>query len=194
MWFLLLACFSTKDTPASDSSVPDVTDSGDADTDIDADTDSDSAEPAETGIVYYGWDGDYTGASTALTGTFGMWFYYALTSDYLCVWDAPNNGVEPAADCDDCSIAWSTEWGNGTTISGECTYWGLTDGEHGGDTFGVPWFGVGFAPEYTNTNGTYNDIAMLQFEEGGDWYGVAYAEYDGDALSFRMYSSYTDYY
>jgi len=187
----------------SDTDVDADTDAdSDADSDTDADTDADGDTDDDTGIVYYGWQGDYTiTQDTAdednllLDGTFGMWFYYAKTGSYICEWDAPNPGVGMLSDCDDCAVAWETEWGNGSTTSGSCTDWGLVDGDDGGETFGVAdWFGVGFAPKWESGGTVYSDVAMMQFDEGGDWYGVAYANYDGLTLDFTMYSSYTAYY
>ena len=161
---------------------------GDADADADTDTDTDSdADADDTGILTYGWQGK---SDDEINGTFGVWFYYFKTADYLCVYDVDTTGIESLSDCSDCEFAWRTEFGTGTTTSGDCAPFGLSDGSAGEDVFGIPDIGVGFAYESDG----YSDVVMWQIYEGDTWAPRGYADWDGVGLEWTVYTSATYYY
>ena len=173
----------------------------DADSDTDGDSDADSDSDTDTGLLYFGWRGSYTvDGGAELDGTFGYWYYYGLTDEYLCGWDAIQTGTEPLTSCTDCLWAWETEWGVGTTNDGDCSAFGFTDGTSGKDVFGVNYdsWAMGFNPEYVFEGyESYGGLETVFLGLDGEWFPFAAynsVSYDGQNLAFERQSSYSPYY
>ena len=192
-----MACIKNTDDTGDTSTEADADTDADSDSDSDADSDSDT----DTGLLYFGWRGSWTvNGGSELDGTFGYWYYYGLTGEYLCGWDAGQTGTEPLTECADCDWAWKTEWDIGTTTEGDCTAFGFTDGESGKDVFGVNYneWAMGFNSAYILEGyESYGEMEAIFLGLDGEWFPFAVyssVSYDGQTLAFERQSQYSPYY
>ena len=186
-----MACTKTTGDTGDTAELGDADTDADADTDSDGDADADTDSDTDTGVLILGFQGT---SDDEINGVFGIWFYYYKTESRICEYDVTTTGTEPLSDCDECAFAWSAEFGEGSTRSGDCTVFGYEEGMSGEDAMGIPSIGVGFAYEAEANGNTYENVVMWQVYEGDDWGARGYADFDGAELDWTVYTSASYYY
>jgi hypothetical protein len=179
---VLTGCLtSDKDGSIDDSGEADA--DADSDADADADADSDSDADADTAIweIEVGGEAAINSTANSWTGTEDWTINDLTNNELLCAWSSETASNTPINTCTECTFAYHYTYANGVGTGGDCSQLMPTgDGE-------IPDWDrkLGFAPNYTDSQGNEAENVVLGYYDGSGgsaaagWYPYSYANGGG---------------